>query len=67
MKDLAYWQSKEPLPREKAFLNKRKYLDKLNHIDQLWDYLKIECGDTLAVSDLRGENHEKFSYKEFLI
>jgi len=64
MKDLAYWQSKEPLPREKAFLNKRKYLDKLNHIDQLWDYLKIECGDKLAVCDLRGKNHEKFSYKE---
>ena len=64
MKDLAYWPSKEPLPREKKFLRKRNYLENLNHIDHLWDYLKNECGDILAVRDLRGINQERFSYKE---
>ena len=64
MKDLAYWPSKAPLPREKRFLRKRKYLEDLNHIDQLWHYLKNESGDILAVCDLRGKNREKFSYKE---
>ena len=64
MKDLAYWPSKEPLPREKKFLRKRNYLENLNHIDHLWDYLKNECGDILAVCDLRGINQERFSYKE---
>ena len=64
MKDLAYWPSKGPLPREKKFLRKRNYLENLNHIDQLWDYLENECGDILAVCDLRGKNHERFLYKE---
>ncbi len=64
MKDLAYWPSREPLPREKKFLRKRNYLEKLSHIDQLWDHLKNECGDSLAVCDLRGKNNERFSYRE---
>ena len=64
MRDLAYWPSKEPLSREKNFLRKRSFLDKLNHVDQLWDHLRIICGDKLAVSDLRGKDKENFSYYE---
>ncbi len=64
MKDLAYWPSKEPLPREKIFLRQRNFLDNVNHVDQLWDYLKTRCGDELAVCDLRGKYQERFSYRE---
>ena len=64
MKDLAYWPSKEPLPKEKKFLRKRNFLKNLNHVDQLWETLKSKCGDQLAVCDLRGINNERFSYKE---
>ncbi|MBK16901.1 MAG: long-chain fatty acid--CoA ligase [Prochlorococcus sp. SP3034] len=64
MRDLAYWPSKEPLLREKNFLRKRSFLNNLNHIDQIWDYMKNRCGDKLAVSDLRGKNKERFSYNQ---
>ena len=64
MGELAYWSSKEPLPREKNFLKKRRFLENLNHVDQIWDHLKIICGNKLAVSDLRGKNKEKYSYNE---
>ena len=62
MKDLAYWPSKEPLPREKTFLKKRNFLEKIEHVDQIWDHLKKVCGNQIAASDLRGHNHEEFSY-----
>ncbi len=63
MKDLAYWPSKEPLPREKTFLKKRNFLEKIEHVDQIWDHLKKVCGNQIAASDLRGHNHEEFSYR----
>ena len=64
MKDLAYWSSKEPLPREEKFLRKRSFLENINHVDQLWDHLKKRCGNKLAVSDLRGKNKDRFTYNE---
>ena len=64
MKNLAYWSSKEPLPREEKFLRKRSFLENINHVDQLWDHLKKKCGDKLAVSDLRGKNKDRFTYNE---
>ena len=60
----AYVKSKKALPREEKFLNDRHFIKNLNHIDQIWTYLKIKCGDVLAVNDLRGKNKEKFSYSE---
>jgi len=62
MKELAYWKSQKPLYRENKFLSSRKFLENLNHVDQIWDYLKDKCGDTLAVSDLRGTNKESLTY-----
>ena len=64
MKNLAYWSSKEPLPREEKFLRKRSFLENINHVDQLWDHLKKRCGNKLAVSDLRGKNKDRFTYNE---
>ena len=64
MNDNAYVKSKKALPREEKFLNDRHFIKNLNHIDQIWTYLKIKCGDVLAVNDLRGKNKEKFSYSE---
>ena len=64
MSDLAYWPSVKPFYLNDNFAKNRNYIEKLNHIDQIWENLKFKCGDTLAVSDLRGKYKEKFSYSE---
>ena len=64
MSDLAYWPSAKPLSKKNKFVENRDYIENLNHIDQIWEYLKSKCGDTLAVCDLRGKYQERFSYSE---
>ena len=64
MSDLAYWPSAKPLSKKDKFAKNRDFIKNLNHIDQIWEKLKIKCGDTLAVCDLRGKYKEKFSYSE---
>ena len=64
MSDLAYWPSAKPLSKKDKFAKNRDFINNLNHIDQIWEKLKIKCGDTLAVRDLRGKYKEKFSYSE---
>ena len=64
MGDLAYWPSAKPLSKKDKFAKNRDFIKNLNHIDQIWEELKIKCGDTLAVCDLRGKYKEKFSYSE---
>ncbi len=64
MGDLAYWPSAKPLSKKDKFAKNRDFIKNLNHIDQIWEKLKIKCGDTLALCDLRGKYREKFSYSE---
>ena len=62
MNDLAYWPSKKSLLRNEIFTSKRKFFNSINHVDQIWEYLKTQFGNTLAVNDLRGKNKEKYTY-----
>ena len=64
MNNLAFWPSSKTLSKRNKFTRNRNYIEDLTHIDQIWEYLKLKCGDVLAVSDLRGKNKEKFSYSE---
>ena len=64
MKDLAYWPALNSVPKDDKFTLKRKDINNLDHVDQIWEYLKFKCGDTIAINDLRGKNKEKFSYSE---
>ena len=64
MGDLAYWPAAKPLSKKNTFAKNRDFIKNLDHIDQIWEKLKIKCGDTLAVCDLRGKYKEKFSYSE---
>ncbi len=64
MRDLAYWPSAKPLFKKDKFTKNRDFIKNLHHIDQIWEKLKFNCGDTLAVCDLRGKYKEKFSYSE---
>ena len=64
MNDLAYLPAAKFLTTNEKFISKRKDINNLDHVDQIWEYLKFKCGDTLAIKDLRGKNKEKFSYSE---
>lgn len=64
MKELAYWPAVKSLTKNEKFTSKRKDINNLDHVDQIWEYLKFKCGDTIAINDLRGKNKEKFSYSE---
>ena len=64
MKELAYWPAVKSLTKNEKFTSKRKDINNLDHVDQIWELLKFKCGDTIAINDLRGKNKEKFSYSE---
>ena len=64
MNELAYWPAQKSLTKNEKFTSKRKDINNLDHVDQIWEYLKFKCGDTIAINDLRGKNKEKFSYSE---
>ncbi|ABM71673.1 putative long-chain-fatty-acid--CoA ligase [Prochlorococcus marinus str. MIT 9515] len=64
MNELAYWPASKSHPKNEKFIRERKYINNLVHVDQIWEYLKFKCGDTLAINDLRGKNKEKYSYSE---
>jgi len=64
MKNLAYLTSQKLSFKEVKRLKERDFIQKLNHLDQIWKYLKNRYGDTLAVKDLRGKNKDQFSYSE---
>ena len=64
MNDLAYWPGAKSLPKNDKFASKRKDINNFDHVDKIWEYLKLKYGDTIAVNDLRGKNKEKFSYSE---
>jgi len=64
MKNLACLNSPKLSSKEIKRLEERTFIQKLNHLDQIWKCLKNRYGDTLAVKDLRGKNKEEFSYSE---
>ena len=64
MKKLAYLTSPKLYSKEIKRLQDREFIQKLNHLDQIWKYLKNRYGDILAVKDLRGKSKEEFSYSE---
>tara|TARA_Y100000589_G_scaffold162749_1_gene154624 strand:+ start:224 stop:553 length:330 start_codon:yes stop_codon:yes gene_type:complete len=64
MKNLAYFTSKKMSFKEAKILKERDFIQKLNHLDQIWKCLKNRFGDQLAVKDLRGKNKEAFTYAD---
>ncbi len=64
MKDLAYYSAKKINSRDDAFLQSRNFINELEHVDQMWDYLNHKNGNVLAVKNLRGNNKEEFNYSQ---
>ena len=64
MKGLACLTPQKLSSREVKMLQNRDFIQKLNHLDQIWKCLKNRYGDILAVKDLRGKSKEEFTYSE---
>ena len=64
MKDLAYFSAKKAYSKNDSFLQSRDFINKLDHIDQMWEYLNHKNGNVLAVKNLRGKNKEEFNYSQ---
>ena len=64
MKDLAYFSAKKAYSKNDSFFQSRDFLNKLDHIDQMWEYLNHKNGNVLAVKNLRGKNKEEFNYSQ---
>ena len=62
MNDLAYFSAQKINKKEASFLKSRNFINNLNHIDQMWEYLNQKNGNVLAVKNLRGKNKEEFTY-----
>ncbi len=64
MKELAYFSARKTIIKKDSFLRSRGFIKKLNHIDQIWEYLNHKNGNVLAVRNLRGKNKEELTYSE---
>ena len=57
----SFW---EPTQREKLSLKNHSYVETLDQVDQIWDWLKLNHGEVLAVNSPHGMPPEKFTFKE---
>ena len=64
MKDLAYFSAKKAYSKNDSFLQSRDFINKLDHVDQMWEYLNHKNGNVLAVKNLRGKNKEELNYSQ---
>ena len=46
MNDLAYFSAQKINKKEASFLKSRNFINNLNHIDQMWEYLSHKNGNT---------------------
>ena len=60
MNELAYWPAQKSLTKNEKFTIKRKDINNLVHVDQIWEYLKFKCGDTIAIVS----PHLNFKYSQ---
>ncbi len=58
---LAFWI---PNRKEEQAINKRSYLEKITQVDEIWELLKDQLGDVLAVDSPHGFHPESFTYEE---
>ena len=58
---LAFWI---PNRKEKKAINRRSHFDKITQVDEIWERLKDQLGDLLAVDSPHTFHPESFTYKE---
>ncbi len=58
---LAYWI---PSGKEEKALNRRSHLEQITQVDEIWEILKVQFGDVLAVDSPHTFHPESFTYEE---
>ncbi len=58
---LAFWI---PTEKEEKAIKRRSNLEKITQVDEIWEPLKVQLGDVLAVDSPHTFNPEKFTYAE---
>ena len=58
---LAFWT---PSRKEEKAINKRSHLEKITQVDEIWELLKVQKGNVLAVDSPHTFHPESFTYKE---
>ncbi len=58
---LSFWI---PNREEVRAINKRSHLDEITQVDQIWERLKVQLGNVLAVESPHTFHPESFTYKE---
>ena len=58
---LAFWV---PSRKEEKAINRRSHLEKITQVDEIWEPLKVQFGDVLAVDSPHTFHPEKFTYEE---
>jgi len=53
-----------PTRKEEKALNRRSHLEKITQVDEIWELLKVQLGDVLAVDSPHTFHPESFTYKE---
>ena len=58
---LAFWI---PNRKEEQAINRRSHLEKITQVDEIWELLKVQLGDVLAVDSPHTFHPESFTYGE---
>ena len=58
---LAFWI---PNRKEEQAIKRRSHLEKITQVDEIWELLKVQLGDVLAVDSPHTFHPESFTYEE---
>ena len=58
---LAFWS---PTRQEEKAINRRSHLEEITQVDEIWERLKVQLGDVLAVDSPHTFHPESFNYEE---
>ena len=58
---LAFWI---PNRKEEQAIKRRSHLEKITQVDEIWELLKVQLSDVLAVDSPHTFHPESFTYKE---
>ncbi len=58
---LAFWI---PNSKEEKAINRRSHLEEITQVDEIWELLKVQLGDVLAVDSPHTFHPESFTYEE---
>ena len=64
MKDLAYFSAKKAHSKNDSFRKSRDFIDKLEHIDQMWEHLNHKNGNISSMFSFDVHVHYMFTFEQ---